>query len=167
MKASDAPATRTTTTAPTPWTSPSSGPSSGPRLPAEFREARKAVAPAAVSELAVGERADVSWITIEAIDRQPDVPVAKGMDESHFALNPLVTLDYNCWPPPVGRMRPPGYGACRSMMPPPFRPVRHTRPGCGGPPVPRNPDAVDACHARPPGLTGNSRNRRAAPGRHP
>jgi hypothetical protein len=72
-------------------------------LPAEDRVAHKAVVTAAVSELAPGERADVSWITTEAVDRQKDVLVARGMDESHFALNPLVTLNHNYWLPPVGR----------------------------------------------------------------
>jgi hypothetical protein len=40
-----------------------------------------------------------------AADRQKDVLVARGMDESHFALNPLVTLNRNDWLPPVGRLR--------------------------------------------------------------
>jgi hypothetical protein len=38
-----------------------------------------------------------------AADRQKDVLVARGMDEPHFALNPLVTLNHNYWLPPVGR----------------------------------------------------------------
>jgi hypothetical protein len=37
-------------------------------LPAEDRVAHKAILPAAVRELAPGERADVSWITTEAVD---------------------------------------------------------------------------------------------------
>jgi hypothetical protein len=65
------------------------------RCPAEDRVAHKAGRPAAVRVLAPGERADVSWITTEAVDRQKDVLVAKGMDESHVALNPLVPPDYN------------------------------------------------------------------------
>jgi hypothetical protein len=48
-------------------------------------------------------RADVSWITEEAPDRVGDIVRADGMDDSHFALNPLVTLNHNYAEPPVGR----------------------------------------------------------------
>ena len=48
-------------------------------------------------------RADVSWITEEAPDRVGDIVLARGMDDSHFALNPLVTLNHNYAEPPVGR----------------------------------------------------------------
>jgi hypothetical protein len=56
-----------------------------------------------VSELQPGERADVSWITEEAPDRVGDVVLASGMDDSHFQLNPIVTLNHAYDQPPVGR----------------------------------------------------------------
>jgi hypothetical protein len=55
------------------------------------------------TELLAGERADVSWISEESIDRQGDVVVAAGMDDSNFKLNPLVTMQHAYWLPPVGR----------------------------------------------------------------
>lgn len=48
-------------------------------------------------------RADVSWITEESPDRVGDIVLARGMDDSHFALNPLVTLNHNYDEAPVGR----------------------------------------------------------------
>lgn len=56
-----------------------------------------------VSELAAGERADVSWITEESPDRMGDVVLAAGMDDSLFQLNPIVTLNHVYTQPPVGR----------------------------------------------------------------
>jgi hypothetical protein len=57
----------------------------------------------ATSELLPGERADVSWISEESIDRHGEIIVASGMDDSHFKLNPLVTMQHAYWMPPVGR----------------------------------------------------------------
>lgn len=56
-----------------------------------------------VSELQPGERADVSWITEETPDRAGDVVLANGMDDSHFQLNPIVTLNHAYDQLPVGR----------------------------------------------------------------
>lgn len=56
-----------------------------------------------VSELQPGERADVSWITEETPDRLGDIVLAAGMDDSHFQLNPIVTLNHAYDQPPVGR----------------------------------------------------------------
>ena len=56
-----------------------------------------------VSELQPGERADVSWITEESPDRLGDIVIAAGMDDSHFQLNPIVTLNRAYDEPPVGR----------------------------------------------------------------
>jgi len=56
-----------------------------------------------VSELTAGERADVSWITEESPDRMGDVVLAAGMDDSLFALNPIVTLNHCYTQPPAGR----------------------------------------------------------------
>ena len=55
------------------------------------------------SELLPGERADVSWISEESVDRQGEIVLAAGMDDSHFKLNPLVTMQHAYWMPPVGR----------------------------------------------------------------
>jgi len=57
----------------------------------------------APSELLPGERADISWISTEDIDRDQEIVVAKGMDDSHFKLNPIVTLQHCYHLPPVGR----------------------------------------------------------------
>jgi hypothetical protein len=57
----------------------------------------------ATTELMPGERSDVSWITTEDVDRDREVVLAKGMNDSHFALNPVVTLNHSYWAPPVGR----------------------------------------------------------------
>src|SRR4051794_26446333 len=57
----------------------------------------------AVTELNPGERSDVSWISTESPDRVREVVVARGMDDSHFRGNPLVTLQHAYHLPPVGR----------------------------------------------------------------
>lgn len=56
-----------------------------------------------VSELQPGERADVSWISEESVDRDREIVLASGMDDSHFKLNPLVTLGHAYWQPPAGK----------------------------------------------------------------
>jgi hypothetical protein len=55
------------------------------------------------AELAPGSRTDLSWISTEAVDRAGEVVAAGGMDDSQFALNPLVTLNHDYTLPPVGR----------------------------------------------------------------
>jgi hypothetical protein len=64
---------------------------------------RKAVVPQATTELLAGERADVSWISTEDPDRAQEVVIARGLDDSQFALNPLVTMQHAYWLPPVGK----------------------------------------------------------------
>ncbi len=64
---------------------------------------RVAIFPKANLDLLEGERADVSWIPTEANDRDKEVVLSAGMDDSHFAKNPIVTLNHNYWAPPVGR----------------------------------------------------------------
>jgi hypothetical protein len=73
-------------------------------LPADaaFRY-RKAVVAKAPTELMAGERTDVSWISEESPDRDREVVVAGGMDDRHFRLNPIVTLNHAYEVPPVGR----------------------------------------------------------------
>lgn len=72
-------------------------------LPPEDRALKHAVVAKAPTELLDGERADVSWISTEDIDRDREVVVSKGMNDAHFKLNPLVTLQHAYWRPPVGR----------------------------------------------------------------
>jgi hypothetical protein len=57
----------------------------------------------ATTELLPGERADVSWISTEDPDRMRDIVLAAGMNDEHFKLNPVVTLQHAYWLPPVGR----------------------------------------------------------------
>jgi hypothetical protein len=72
-------------------------------LPSEDRALCRLVTAKAPTELLQGERADVSWITTEAIDRDNEIVVARGMNESHFKLNPIVTLQHAYHLPPVGK----------------------------------------------------------------
>jgi hypothetical protein len=64
---------------------------------------RKAVLEAPPTELNTGERSDVSWISTESLDRCKEVVLSKGMNDSQFAANPLVTMGHSYWCPPVGR----------------------------------------------------------------
>lgn len=69
----------------------------------DTRELRRLSFTRGLSELSPEGRTDVSWITEEAPDRLGDVVLACGMDDSHFALNPIVTLNHQYDQPPVGR----------------------------------------------------------------
>jgi hypothetical protein len=74
------------------------------QLPREPQYAyRKTVVEKATSELLPGERADVSWITSEDPDRANEVVVARGMNDSQFQLNPIVTMQHCYHLPPVGK----------------------------------------------------------------
>ncbi len=64
---------------------------------------RHAVVTKAPTELNPGERSDVSWISTESVDRMNEVVTARGMNDSQFAMNPLVTLGHAYWLPPVGK----------------------------------------------------------------
>ena len=64
---------------------------------------RKAVVAKAPTELNPGERSDVSWISTESVDRMQEIVVARGMNDSQFAANPLVTLQHAYNMPPVGK----------------------------------------------------------------
>ena len=72
-------------------------------LPAELRAVKRATIDKAPTETLAGERSDVSWISTEAPDRDREVVRAGGMDDSHFRLNPIVTMQHAYWLPPVGR----------------------------------------------------------------
>jgi hypothetical protein len=57
----------------------------------------------AVGNPVPGDRADISWISTEALDRQAEVVLASGMDDSQFSLNPIVTLNHDYTRAPIGR----------------------------------------------------------------
>jgi hypothetical protein len=69
----------------------------------EDRALKRAVIARPPTELLDGERADVSWISTEEIDRDREIVVSRGMNDAHFKLNPLVTMQHAYWRPPVGR----------------------------------------------------------------
>lgn len=71
-------------------------------LPRQY-EPQKIVITKGQPELFPGERADISWISEESMDRQGDIVLASGMDDSHFRLNPIVTMNHAYWLPPVGK----------------------------------------------------------------
>jgi len=66
-------------------------------------EYRKTVFAKGQTELNPGERSDVSWISTETPDRYNHVVFAKGMNDSQYALNPIVTLNHAYDMPPIGR----------------------------------------------------------------
>lgn len=58
----------------------------------------------AMSEVvADGERADVSWICTEAVDRHKEVVLINGFDDRQYQSNPIVTLNHDYGKHPVGR----------------------------------------------------------------
>jgi hypothetical protein len=63
----------------------------------------RALVEKATTEIMPGERADVSWITTQAVDRDREVVLATGLDDTHFRNNPIVTLGHCYQQPPVGR----------------------------------------------------------------
>ena len=69
----------------------------------EFEYRRLSGERLAATETSPGERSDVSWITTESPDRQNEVVIARGMNDSQFALNPIVTLNHCYHMPPVGK----------------------------------------------------------------
>jgi hypothetical protein len=72
-------------------------------IPQEDRELRRLVTAKAPDEVIDGERADVSWISSESPDRENEIVMARGMNDSQFAANPLVTMQHCYWSPPVGK----------------------------------------------------------------
>jgi hypothetical protein len=66
-------------------------------------EPQKSILTKGIAELLPGERADISWISEESMDRQGDIVLAAGMDDAHFQLNPLVTMNHAYWMPPVAK----------------------------------------------------------------
>jgi hypothetical protein len=64
---------------------------------------RKLTTVKAPTEIMPGERSDVSWISTESPDRLKEVVLSRGMNNSQFQANPLVTLQHAYFLPPVGR----------------------------------------------------------------
>src|SRR5438094_712732 len=64
---------------------------------------RRLVTQKGAGDLMPGERSDVSWITTEAPDRQKEIVIARGMNDSQFRLNPIVTIEHDYNNPPIGR----------------------------------------------------------------
>jgi hypothetical protein len=69
----------------------------------EDRELRRLQQKQSLESVDDGERADISWITQEVVDKSGDVVLIDGMDDTHFRLNPLVTINHAYWMPAVGR----------------------------------------------------------------
>lgn len=59
--------------------------------------------PSAVASMDAAGRWDVSWISTESLDRDKEIVVAAGLDDSHYRLNPIVALNHDYWRPPVGK----------------------------------------------------------------
>jgi hypothetical protein len=72
-------------------------------LPKECRELRRKSSIPASFDLVPGERADVSLVSVESIDREGDVVLAKGCDLTHFMGNPVVTMAHKYDELPVGK----------------------------------------------------------------
>ena len=70
-------------------------------LPAELREPRRMVTPGP-GGLGGEARAETSWISTIAIDRHGDVVLPGGMDDRHFAANPVVTWNHDTGRAPAG-----------------------------------------------------------------
>jgi hypothetical protein len=64
---------------------------------------RKTVLAKGASEVLLGERSDVSWISTEDPDRTFDVVLARGMNDGQFKQNPIVTMQHSYDLPPVGK----------------------------------------------------------------
>ena len=72
-------------------------------IPQEDRTLKHLVVAKAPTEVLDGERSDVSWISTEEVDRDREMVKSRGMNDAHFKLNPLVTLQHCYYRPPVGR----------------------------------------------------------------
>lgn len=74
-------------------------------LPAEIRDMgyQRRSTPQVSLDIKDDERADLSWVTTESIDRDGEVILAKGGDWSQFLQNPVVTFAHRYDQLPVGR----------------------------------------------------------------
>lgn len=66
---------------------------------------RRSVDPGPIGDIGISSdpRVDLSWISTEQVDHEGDVLLASGMDDSVFALNPIVTLNHDYGQAPIGR----------------------------------------------------------------
>lgn len=71
--------------------------------PAGTEYVKKSVGLVSESEFVEGERADVSIVTSEAVDRDKEVVLASGLDLTQFRANPVVTANHNYQAFPVGK----------------------------------------------------------------
>jgi hypothetical protein len=67
------------------------------------QEYHRVVVQKATTEISPGERADVSWIQTETIDRQQEIVLMSGFRDDQFKANPIVTLNHDYTRQPVGR----------------------------------------------------------------
>src|SRR5436309_2124811 len=65
-------------------------------------EYQRVVVEKATADLSSGERADVSWIQTEAIDRYGEIVLASGFDDAFFKANPIVTVNHDYTRCPIG-----------------------------------------------------------------
>lgn len=74
-------------------------------LPKECRNLRRkgTLPDASNGEMIPGERADISMVSVESVDREGDVILAKGMALEFFQLNPVVTFAHKYDELPVGK----------------------------------------------------------------
>lgn len=72
-------------------------------LPRECRQLRRKASVPQAFDLVAGERADISLVSVETIDREGEVVLAKGCDLSHFTSNPIVTMAHKYDELPVGK----------------------------------------------------------------
>ena len=70
---------------------------------ADTQPVHKAALGPALMELSAGERADVSYITTEGVDRDREVVLTSDVNDDAFGMNPMVTLNHSYWSPPVGK----------------------------------------------------------------
>jgi hypothetical protein len=73
------------------------------RLPKECRSLRRKAAVPESTELQAGERADISLVSVEKVDREGEVVKAKGVDLAHFQANPVVCFAHRYDDLPVGK----------------------------------------------------------------
>lgn len=70
-------------------------------LPKECRYKRSATIPEA--ELIAGERADISLVSVESVDRDNEVVLSKGVEFCYFQKNPVVTFAHKYDELPIGK----------------------------------------------------------------
>ena len=73
-------------------------------LPKDCQYKRKGVLPQSTEiALTSGERADISLVSVESVDRDNEIVLAKGMDLTLFQRNPVVTFAHKYDELPIGK----------------------------------------------------------------